>query len=177
MSDTPNLRSAVPYGPGTGLIRRFLVRLAALDGSERERITSAYALASEKPRWIQVERRLAALVERSGRQTEQDALAGPMLQLVRLPDQAPPDEAATEAQENALDEAKDGKPHGRAGDQPDVDSEEDLLESLDPVAEPILAALLALLVHDLLQPSDFSTLYSPIEEIIPFSELIEERAS
>lgn len=41
---------------------------------------------------------------------------------------------------------------------------------LDPVAEPALAALMALLVRDLLSPHHVATLYAPFAETIPLGE-------
>ena len=50
-----------------------------------------------------------------------------------------------------------------------VDGEADVLAQLDPIAEPALAALLALLVADLLPPSITDQLYAPFAELIPRS--------
>jgi hypothetical protein len=40
-------------------------------------------------------------------------------------------------------------------------------DDLDPVAEPALAALMSLLVEDLLSPRHFRALYSAFDESIP----------
>ena len=74
---------------------------------------------------------LGDLLERSGRVDARDAVAGPLLQLVR----------------------------GETDDD------------LDPVAEAALAALLALMMRDLLAPADFDTLYSAFMLAIPTEKL------
>ena len=43
--------------------------------------------------------------------------------------------------------------------------------SLDAIAEPALAALLAIVVADLLSEADFATLYRPFAQIIPQDDL------
>ena len=83
---------------------------------------------------------LGETIERSGRTDARDALAGPLLQLVRHPR----DTGA------------------------DVD---DGLEALDPIAEPALAALLAILVDDLLPAEPRALLYAPFQFVIPYEKL------
>lgn len=133
-----------PYGPATATIRQFLVRLAAVGPSERAQASMAYAALADTRRWHQAETTLAAVVERSGRSAAQEAVAGPLLQLVHRPDIAP---------------------------LPETASPDEALATLDPVAEPALAALLALLVRDLLEPSLFATLYGPMHDVIPVESL------
>jgi hypothetical protein len=50
-------------------------------------------------------------------------------------------------------------------------TEENALDGLDPVAEPALAALLALLVRDLLEPAELEALYTAFHDVIPLVEL------
>lgn len=135
--------SPLPYGPATPAIRRFLVRLAALGASERHAAIAGYAAVRETRAWQIAETALAEVIERSGRSSAQEALAGPLLQLVRRP------EASAQVPE----------------------STEEALDTLEPMAEPALAALLALMVHDLLTPRDFATLYAPLADIIPLDVL------
>lgn len=45
-------------------------------------------------------------------------------------------------------------------------------EALDPVAEPALAALLALLVRDLLDARVFDTLYRACEALVPLADVL-----
>lgn len=153
---TPTTHGALPYGPATASIRRFMARLAAISSADRLIICQAYEKASELPRWSQVERRLAAIIERSGRQAEQEAVAGPLLQLVRL-------EAGASSGMQGEAEVLSETASEAADDDP--------LKNLDPVAEPALAAVLALLVRDLLQPSDFELLIGPVVQVISLEEI------
>jgi len=82
-------------------------------------------------------------VERTGRTAERDAVVGPLAQVVR---DAP------------------HRPHG--GGPPD-----DGLALLPPVAEAALAALLALVVRDVLPPRAFDALYEPFAELVPVDAL------
>jgi len=135
--------SSLPYGPATPAIRRFLVRLAALGASERQSAIASYGTARDTRAWHIAETALGEVIDRSGRSGAQEALAGPLLQLVRRP-QAPAQ--VPESAEAALD-------------------------TLEPMAEPALAALLALVVRDLLEPRDFATLYEPLAHVIPLDAL------
>ncbi len=101
-----------------------------------------YAALSSTRNWQRAETALAAVMERSGRDQERDAVSGPLLQLVRLP--------GVEL-------------------QTDQGTPERALEALDPIAEPALAALLALIVRDLLESAVFDTLYSPMYRAIPLA--------
>lgn len=137
-SPLPNL----PYGPATNAVRRFLVRFAALPAQDRDQVLIQYAALSSTRNWQRAETALAAVMERSGRDQERDAVSGPLLQLVRLP--------GVEL-------------------QTDQGTPERALEALDPIAEPALAALLALIVRDLLESAVFDTLYSPMYRAIPLA--------
>lgn len=50
-------------------------------------------------------------------------------------------------------------------------TEENALDGLDPVAEPALAALLGLLVRDLLEPAHSNALYDAFAPTIPLADL------
>ncbi len=130
-----------PYGPATAHVRFFLVRLAGLGKADRDDVVQRYAAQCLRAEYLAAETLLGETLERSGRTDARDALAGPLMQLVRQPDSA--------------NEASD------AG-APDDD-----LASLHPIAEPALAALLALLVADLLPADVTALLYAPFAERIP----------
>lgn len=102
-----------------------------------------YAAESVTRGWHYAETALGEVIERSGRGGAQEAVAGPLLQLVRRP--------------------------GASTAPPASDAE--ALDTLEPLAEPALAALLALVVQDLLEPKDFATLYTPLADIIPLASL------
>jgi len=127
--------SRAPYGPGTPHIRQFLVQLAGLGAESRREVLARYAMTVDTLEYAAAETLLGETIERAGRTDARDALAGPLLQLVRS---------------------------GSATNEP-----EDVLSSLDPIAEPALAALLALLVADLVPPSTVALLYAPFETVIP----------
>jgi hypothetical protein len=128
--------SAQPYGPNTAGVRRFLVQLAGLGKEDRRLVVERYTQVSATHTWRAAEQHLATAIERSGREPQRDALTGPLLQLVR-PVNAPA--PATEDEALAL---------------------------LDPVAEPALAALLALMVEELLPPDAVETLRAPFAGVI-----------
>ena len=130
--------TGAPYGPNTPRIRRFLQQLAGLGGHDRAGVVTRYATACAGPAWSAAERELATVIEGSGRGPLRDAVAGPLLQLVRGP-------SGASAPSDAVDP----------------------LASLDPIAEPALAAVLALLVEELLSAAARATLYGPVEPVIP----------
>lgn len=132
----------MPYGPQTVAVRQFLVRLAGLSRSDRAQVVAAYITQQQSAVFQQAEDHLAIVMERSGREDARAALSGPLLQLVKR-------EPAT------------------ATGGPEAESGEDL-EALDPVAEPALAALLALLVRDLLPDEAFRALTAPMALVLPF---------
>jgi hypothetical protein len=125
-----------PYGPNSDAIRRFLVRFAGLSATDRAQVVAAYTELAVSRRWIAAEQAMADAITRSDREGWRDALSGPLLQLVRRPDAPAP---TTEAE---------------------------ALEALDPVAEPTLAALLALLVRDLLPGETVDLLLSPFALVL-----------
>jgi hypothetical protein len=131
--------AALPYGPETPAIRRFLVRFAGLGARDRGAIVSAWVQQSPTPAYVAAEAMLAHTIERSGREPARDALSGPLLQLVRR--------------------------EGTAVAPGDPDA-------LDPVAEPVLAALLALLVRDLLEKAAFNALYAACAGLLPLEDIV-----
>jgi hypothetical protein len=144
--------AVAPYGPATASIRRFLVRLAALDDAARETVVARFTAVANSRAFAAADMALAETIERSGRADAQDALAGPLLQLVRRREHtdAFPADVSAESAESA--EGADAEGAGPA---------------LDALAEPALAALLALLVRDLLPPAQFHLLYSAFADAIP----------
>jgi hypothetical protein len=133
-----------PYGPQTLQIRRFLQRLAAMSGAEWEAVAAEFEALRVTPGFRRADAALGQVIERAGRESARDAALGPLLQLVRLPDAAPPGSAA---------------------------DDEDAAVPLAPVAEAALAAVLALLVRDLVAATAFATLYGPFGARIPLAAL------
>ncbi|MCC6242485.1 MAG: hypothetical protein IT353_06565 [Gemmatimonadaceae bacterium] len=130
--------SGSPYGPATVDVRRFLVRLAGLGASARADVVARYAEVCDTPAFIAAEATLGETIARAGRTDARDALGGPLLQLVQ---RAP----RTELPASEID-----------------------IDALDPIAEPALAALLALMVRDLLSAECAATLYAPFADVIPW---------
>ncbi len=137
-----------PYGPQTPAVRRFLQRFAALAPAEWDAAAAAYAAAAGSAAAVAADRDLQRAVERAGRAGERDAVLGPLAQLVGVG-------------------ARDGAPEGSGGDSHDADPPAEL----HPVAEASLAALLALVVRDVLPARAFAALYAPFEASIPVASL------
>ncbi len=138
MKDSSGHDKRTPYGPATDAVRNFLVQLAGLDGEAHDGVVARFHdLHQERP-YVAADVTLGETLERSGRNDARDAVAGPLLQLVRI-----------EEAENPV-----------VGNQ-------SLAHALDPIAEPALAAVLALIVSDLLPAATLATLYAPFEPIIP----------
>ena len=135
---TDSRGTSAPYGPATPRVRRFLVQLAGLGAEPRREVVARHDAMAPTSAYAAAEASLGETIERSGRTDARDALAGPLLQLVR-------------------------RPHS-------VDSD-DGLDALDPIAEPALAALLAILVNDLLPSEQRALLYAPFESVMPFETL------
>ncbi len=133
------MTASLPYGPNSAAIRRFLVQLAGLGTIDRARVATRYDALSGSRGWSDAERHLAEAITRADREGFRDALSGPLLQLVRRPEAAPVSDTSTD---------------------------EDALAALDPVAEPALAALLALVVDDLLDDRTRDTLRQPFEGVL-----------
>ncbi|MEO7521622.1 MAG: hypothetical protein ABIW79_07380 [Gemmatimonas sp.] len=131
------MTSQSPYGPATPKIRHFLVRLAALDAAARAAVAARFETVATSRDFEAAEGALANAIARSGRGDERDALAGPLLQLARRGGDVLPPDGIAQPPE------------------------------LDPIAEPALAALLALLVADLISVHHFETLYAAFDDVIP----------
>ncbi len=140
-SGAPAGVGAMPYGPETAVVRRFLVRLAALDLPAHDAVVDRFSTLSLAPAFGAADLSLGEAIERSGRADARDALAGPLLQLVRDRDAEQPEDAERVA--------------------------------LDPIAEPALAALLALLVRDLLSAETLAVLYAPFADVISLNSLLD----
>ena len=136
--------ASAPYGPATPRVRRFLVQLAGLGAEPRREVVARHDGLAPTTAYAVAEAQLGETIERSGRTDMRDALAGPLLQLVRRPPNAA-----------------------------DVDEG---IDALDPIAEPALAALLAILVDDLLPAEQIAMLYAPFQSIIPYESLAQGRS-
>lgn len=77
---------SAPYGPNTRVIRRFLQRFAALDSASWDRAADLFAEREGTRPFAVADQALGLTIERAGRTVERDAVLGPVLQLVRLPD-------------------------------------------------------------------------------------------
>lgn len=140
--NSPQGAASGPYGPATPAIRRFLVDLARLGADARASVVTRFAELSQTTAFHAADAEVGELIERSGRTDARDALAGPLLQLVRSP--VNPTQVADESAVQSDDE----------------------LHELDPIAEAALAALLALLVRDLLGQDRFTALTGAFEGAI-----------
>lgn len=131
-----------PYGPHTADVRTFLRRIAELDTAAHAEAVARWASHGEQPAFRRAERLLGEVMARSGREAERDAAAGPLLRLVR----APSDAGAAEPSATATGDAS---------------------AAFDPIAEPALAALMAIVVRDLLPADVFATLVAPLAALVP----------
>ncbi len=88
-SDSPQSPPATavhPYGPATPNVRRFLVQFAGLGAETRRAVLARHATVVDTPAYVAAERLIGETIERSGRTDARDALAGPLMQLVRATD-------------------------------------------------------------------------------------------
>ena len=133
---------AQPYGPETAAVRRFLVRLAGLGATDRAAVVARYETIAATRAYEAADARLGEVITRSGRDEARDALSGPLLQLVKrpTPDVSPASDAKAEAEAEI---------------------------ALEPIAEPALAALLALMVRDLLDDATVQLLTDAFADTIP----------
>jgi hypothetical protein len=127
-----------PYGPQTAAVRGFLVRLAGLGTTDRAAVVARYETIAATPAYEAADTRLGDVITRSGREDARDALSGPLLQLVKRPVTQPMSDAATASE-----------------------------IELKPIAEPALAALLALMVRDLLDDATVRLLTDAFTDTIP----------
>jgi len=134
--------SALPYGPHTTAVRGFLVRLAGLGAADRAAVVSRYEAVAATRAYETADARLGDVITRSGREEARDALSGPLIQLVKLPGVAMPIATDTETE-----------------------------FELEPIAEPALAALLALIVRDLLDDATVRLLTDAFSDTIPLATL------
>jgi hypothetical protein len=134
--------SQMPYGPNTPAVRRFLVDFAGLSQSDLANVVSRYTQLFESAAWQQAERELGRVIVASGRESAQQALAGPLMQLVRRASPATDGDSST-------------------------DAESDQEPEFDDVAEAALAALLTLLAQDLLSLEQRRTLLAPFADVLP----------
>ncbi len=98
MADEVPDERRLPYGPMTAVVRRFLVQLASLDERAHDAVVTRFAEVCARTDYVAADRVLGAILEQSGRSDARDAVAGPLLLLVRL---AAEDAPAAEA--SALD--------------------------------------------------------------------------
>jgi len=138
-SDSASASGQGPYGPRTKEVRDFLVHFAGLGAHARAGVVARYNAMSNTPEFTAAESVLGETIARAGLLDARDALAGPLLQLVRAPEPVP---ASTQ------------------------DANEDDVV-LDPIAEPALAALLAILTEGLVDPDITRQLYSPFDDAMP----------
>lgn len=131
---------ALPYGPQTAAVRGFLVRLAGLGAADRAAVVSRYDAVSTTRAYEAADARLGDVITRSGREEARDALSGPLMQLMKRPVAAITEATST-----------------------DTDTE---LE-LEPIAEAALAALLSLMVRDLLDDATVRLLTDAFSDTIP----------
>jgi hypothetical protein len=140
-ADGPS-RARPTYGPNTDAVRRLLQRLAAAPAEAWARTAERWAALERAPRYAAAERALAAAVAGAGRESERDAVVGPLVQI------------AADAAERV---ARLG-----AGSA-DLDP--------DRFAEPALAAALAVVMRDLLSAEQFEALYEAVAEMVAVEEL------
>lgn len=145
--------STLPYGPNTAAVRGFLVRLAGLGTDSRGRVVTQHAALAHTRAYEAADSTLGETITRSGREDARNALFGPLVQLLKRPTAAP-----EPGQEPTLEPAPAPTSHA------DDDIE------LDPIAEPALAALLALLVGDLLDAETRRVLTASFDGVMPVSD-------
>ena len=150
MTDPKSTPGPLPYGPFTVQVRRFLQKLAALTPEDEHAVVREFERVAVTPEYQAAERVLGSAIARSGRERERDALGGPLLQMLR-----PTAEDAASAP--GADEPK-SPPSASAS-------------AFRPVAEPALAALLAVLMQDVLSAELLARLYAPFDRVLPRASL------
>ncbi|WP_373060987.1 hypothetical protein [Gemmatimonas sp.] len=140
--------SALPYGPHTAAVRGFLVRLAGLGAADRAAVVSRYETVATTRTYEAADALLGDVITRSGREEARDALSGPLMQLVKRPAPAMATTTATDAATDTPTEFE-----------------------LEPIAEPALAALLALMVRELLDDATLRLLTDAFSDTIPLASL------
>jgi hypothetical protein len=135
--------STMPYGPHTAAVRGFLVRLAGLGTADRDTVVARHRAIARSRAYEVADTLLGEIIARSGREVARDALSGPLLQLVK----------------------RRPSPDGSPATADDAASEIEL----EPIAEPALAALLALMVRDLLDAESLRLLTEAFSDTLPVS--------
>ena len=143
MKDLSGHERRAPYGPATDAVRSFLVQLAGLDGEAHDAVVARFTELQQTRPYVAADVILGETMERSGRSDARDAVAGPLLQLVSIGE---PEDSTVANQSAGL--------------------------TLDLIAEPALAAVLALIVSDLLSTATLATLYAPFEPFIPLVSVL-----
>ena len=133
--------SDLPYGPNTAIVRRFLQRLAGRNAADCAAAARAYLSLQGTPALRAADRAVAAAFEESGRTDARDAVVGPIIQLMN-------GHAARLETDPAL-----------AG------------VSLDDIAESALAAVLGLIVGDIIAADALEVLYRPYAGLIPIEDI------
>ena len=144
VSDPPSTTSPLPYGPFTAEVRRFLQQVATMTPAAEEAVVAEYQLAVESAEYQAAERVLGSAIARSNREKERDALGGPLLHLLRADRQLVANDISNASQSIAANVAP-----------------------YRPIAEPALAALLAILMQDVLSADLVARLYAPFARTIP----------
>jgi hypothetical protein len=75
-------RAALPYGPNTPAVRRFLQRLAGKPTSDCAAAARTYLALQSDPDFRIADRLLGAAIDRAGRTDARDAVVGPIVQLM-----------------------------------------------------------------------------------------------
>jgi hypothetical protein len=133
--------NALPYGPNTPIVRRFLQRLAGKPASDCASAARAYLSLQGTPALIAADRALGQAVEGSGRTDARDAVVGPIIQLM-----------SGHAARLETDPSLSGV-------------------SLDDMAEAALAAVLGLIAGDILAADALEVVYRPYAGVIPIEEI------
>lgn len=135
--------TSLPYGPNTGAVRRFLQRLAGKPATDCAAAARVYLSLQGTPALIAADRALGHALETSSRTDARDAVVGPIIQLMN-----------GHAGRLETDPALSGV-------------------SLDDMAETTLAAVLALIVGDIIAADALEVLYRPFAALIPIEEVEE----
>jgi hypothetical protein len=133
--------TTLPYGPNTSIVRRFLQRLAGKPASDCAAAARLYLSLQGTPALIAADRALGHALEGSARTDARDAVVGPIIQLMN-------GHAARLENDPALSGV-----------------------SLDDMAEAALAAVLGLMVGDIIASDALEVLYRPYAGIIPIEEI------
>ena len=135
--------TSLPYGPNTPAVRRFLQRLAGKPAADCAAAARVYLSLQGTPALIAADRAVGRAVESSSRTDARDAVVGPVIQLMN-----------GHAERLATDPALSGV-------------------SLDDMAETALAAVLALIVGDIIAADALEVLYRPYATLIPIEQIEE----